>query len=81
MNEYFLTIPFQETASLTQGYFIAEALITAWQQHRTKPIDQLNYIRDRFEAEGIDLEHPDLNPRSEDIYKFCLDRHPEQDLK
>lgn len=47
---------------------IAQALLEAHKDGKDHPVVRMNYIHKTFQKFGIDLEHPYLNPNSQDNY-------------
>jgi HopA1 effector protein family len=47
---------------------IANALLQSWQQGKKSIEEKIQAIENSFNEAGIDLQHPYLNPNSEDIY-------------
>nr|ADN13336.1 conserved hypothetical protein [Gloeothece verrucosa PCC 7822] len=59
---------FMEDCSMNRCQIITNALLEAHQKNNESPQARMKYIIKHFEEIGIDLEHPYLNPGSEDIY-------------
>lgn len=49
---------------------VADGLLAAWQTGDLSSAGRMLSIRQHFSSEGIELERPYLNPKSEDVYKF-----------
>jgi serine/threonine protein kinase len=48
---------------------VAEALLAVWQTEQDSPEGRMSAIAQQFSQQGIDLQHPYLNPGSEDVYR------------
>jgi HopA1 effector protein family len=59
---------FLEGFGLNRCKIVAKALLEAHQKDDESPEARIQYITQHFERLEIDLEHPYLNPGSEDIY-------------
>ncbi|KST62043.1 T3SS effector HopA1 family protein [Mastigocoleus testarum] len=59
---------FREEFGINRCQIVANALVEAYQNGHESLEDRVKYIIQHFEGLGISLEHPYLNPNSEDIY-------------
>lgn len=58
-----------ETFGMNRCQIVANAVLEAWQKNHNSPQERINIIYQHFAKQGIDLQHPYLNPNSEDIYE------------
>lgn len=57
-----------EDFGMNRCQIVANALLEAHKTGDESPESRMKYILKHFERSGIDIEHPYLNPNSEDIY-------------
>lgn len=57
-----------ESFGMNRCQIIANALLKSWQQGKKSIEEKIQAIENNFNEAGIDLQHPYLNPNSEDIY-------------
>jgi HopA1 effector protein family len=57
----------QENFSLNRYQIVAEGVLNAWRLQISDRAERMNLIRQRFSAYQLNLDHPYLNPGSEDL--------------
>ncbi len=60
----------KQSFGVNRCQIIANALFEAWEKDIDSPEEKLDIICQHFAWKSIDLEHPYLNPNSEDIYNW-----------
>jgi HopA1 effector protein family len=58
----------QESFGMNRCQIVANALLEAWQKGKNAMEERMSVIEQHFEQHLIDVQHPYLNPSSEDIY-------------
>lgn len=58
----------RESFGMNRCQIIANALLDVWQGNNDTPAGRLESILQHFSMEGIELQRPYLNPKSEDIF-------------
>ncbi|MBW4689525.1 MAG: hypothetical protein KME40_31665 [Komarekiella atlantica HA4396-MV6] len=58
----------QESFGMNRCQIVANALLEAWQKGKNAMEERMRVIDQHFAQHSIDLQHPYLNPSSEDIY-------------
>jgi hypothetical protein len=59
----------QESFGMNRCQIVANALLEAWEKGRNAFEDRMKIIEQHFAQHSIDIQHPYLNPNSEDIYQ------------
>ncbi|MDJ0735409.1 MAG: T3SS effector HopA1 family protein [Nostocaceae cyanobacterium] len=63
-----LLFAYKESFGINRCQIVANALVEAYMNGDDSPESRMKYILQHFDNLGIDIEHPYLNPNSEDIY-------------
>lgn len=64
---------FEESFGMNRCRLIAHSLLEAWQTGNNSPEKRKQLLRQNFADQGLNWQHPYLNPGSEDIYQSTID--------